>query len=132
MGIICQHSSPECFGASGYQDILRWKRDAATIECPCERCGLFPDFIRGRDIDENIEKRAQRSARFFNLESALDLEPHHAACGEVSLSDPIPKHLHGIHAATQQADVDIAVHENTNAHGIYWMNGWGIRRLSCS
>ena len=131
MGIICEHGGPECFCAGCYQDILRWKRDAAAIECPSQSCSFLPDLIGGRDIDEDVKKCAERSAHFFDFESALDLESHHAACGEVSLSDPMSKHLHGIHAAAQQADVDIAIDENANAHGISW-NGWVIRRLSCS
>lgn len=116
MVLVGEDSGTDFLGAGGDEDVLRREGDTRSVKRPGEGSGLFPDFIGGRDVDQDIKKGCHAVADFFDSQAALDLQADHAAGGKVAIADPVAEDFGGVEATAEESDVNIAVHQHGRVH----------------
>ena len=116
MVVVGEDGGADVLGAGSNEDVLRGECDTRSVERPGAGGGLFPDFIRGWDVNQDIKKCGHAVVDFFDSQAALDLQSDHAAGGKVSVADPIAEDFGGVEATAEQADVNIAVHQHRRVH----------------
>ena len=112
MVVVTEDGGADVLGAGSDEDVLRGECDTGAVKRPGAGGGLFPDFIGGRDVNQDIKKCSDAVADFFDSQAALDLQADHAAGGKIPVADPIAEDFGGVEAAAEQADVNIAVHQH--------------------
>ena len=116
MVVVGEDGGADVLGAGSNEDVLRGECHSTSVKRPSAGGGLFPDFIGGRNVNQDIKKGGHVVANFFDSQAALDLQADHAAGGKVSVADPVAEDFGGVETAAEEADVNIAVHQHGRVH----------------
>ena len=116
MVVVTEDGGANVLGAGSNEDVLRGECDTRSVERPGAGGGLFPDFIGGWNINQDIEKGGDAVADFFDSQASLDFHTDHSAGGKIPVADPVAEDFGGVEATAEQADVNIAVHQHGRVH----------------
>jgi hypothetical protein len=116
MVVVGEDGCTDFLGAGSDEDVLRGECYTGSVKRPSAGGGLFPDFIGGRDVNQDIKKGGHAVVDFFDSQAALDLQADHAAGGKVAIADPVAEDFGGVETAAEESDVNIAVHQHGRVH----------------
>ena len=116
MVVVGENGGTDFLGAGSDEDVLRGEGDTRSVKRPGAGGGLFPDFIGGWNINQDIEKGGDAVADFFDSQASLDFHTDHSAGGKVAIADPVAEDFGGVEATAEESDVNIAVHQHGRVH----------------